>query len=88
MPGNCQNRGADPVGAVAVPGYADPVEPEHFAALEDAICGESTLAPAVVDTVRLHFLFGVALQSAVTNCRTLMPRKARESIAPRAAPPS
>ncbi len=45
---------ADPIGAVALLGYADPVELERFVALEDAIWGETTLAPAVVETVRLH----------------------------------
>ena len=46
--------GADPVGAVALLGCADPVELERFVALEDAVWGESTLAPAVIETVRLH----------------------------------
>ena len=46
--------GADPVGAAALLGHADPVELERFVALEDAIWGEGTLAPAVIETVRLH----------------------------------
>jgi len=46
--------GTDPVGAAALLGYADPVELERFVALEDAIWGEATLAPAVIETVRLH----------------------------------
>ena len=46
--------GTDPVGAVALLGHADPVELERFIALEDAIWGESSLAPAVIETVRLH----------------------------------
>ncbi|NIV18456.1 MAG: hypothetical protein GWN47_08615 [Woeseiaceae bacterium] len=45
---------ADPVGAAALLGHADPVELERFVALEDAIWGETTLAPAVIETVRLH----------------------------------
>ncbi|MBT8078848.1 MAG: carboxymuconolactone decarboxylase family protein [Gammaproteobacteria bacterium] len=46
--------GADPVGAAALLGHADPVELERFVALEDAIWGESTLTPAVIESVRLH----------------------------------
>lgn len=46
--------GTDPVGAVALLSNADPVECERFVALEDAIWGETTLAPAVIETVRLH----------------------------------
>jgi alkylhydroperoxidase family enzyme len=46
--------GTDPVGAAALLGHADPVELERFVALEDAIWGEATLAPAVIETVRLH----------------------------------
>ena len=45
---------ADPVGAAALLGHADPVELERFVALEDAIWGETSLAPAVIETVRLH----------------------------------
>ena len=45
---------ADPVGAVALLGYADPQELERFVALEDAVWEETTLAPAVIETVRLH----------------------------------
>ena len=44
----------DPVGAAALLGYADPVELERFVALEDAIWGQTTLTPAVIETVRLH----------------------------------
>ena len=46
--------GTDPVGAAALLLHADPVELERFVALEDAIWGETTLAPAVIETVRLH----------------------------------
>ena len=45
---------ADPVGAVALLGHADPVELERFVALEDAMWEETSLAPAVIETVRLH----------------------------------
>lgn len=44
----------DPVGAAALLGYADPVELERFSALEDAVWGRTTLAPSVIETVRLH----------------------------------
>ena len=46
--------GTDPIGAAALLGYADPVELERFVALENAMWGESTLSPAVIETVRLH----------------------------------
>jgi len=49
-----QATNGDPVGAVALLGHADPVELERFAALEDAIWEETSLAPAIVETVRLH----------------------------------
>ena len=45
---------ADPVGAVALLECADPLELERFVALESAMWEESTLAPAVVEAVRLH----------------------------------
>lgn len=44
----------DPVGAAALLGHADPVELERFSALEDAVWGRTTLAPAVIEAVRLH----------------------------------
>ena len=46
--------GADPVGAVALLECADPLEVDRFVALENAMWEETTLAPAVVETVRLH----------------------------------
>ena len=46
--------GTDPIGAAALLGYADPVELERFVALENAMWGETTLSPAVIETVRLH----------------------------------
>lgn len=46
--------GTDPIGAAALLNHADPVEFERFVALEDALWGETTLAPAVIETVRLH----------------------------------
>ena len=46
--------GTDPVGAAALLGHADPVELERFTALEDAIWGQGTLTPAVIEIVRLH----------------------------------
>jgi alkylhydroperoxidase family enzyme len=45
---------ADPVGAVALLECGDPLELERFVALENAMWQETTLAPAVVETVRLH----------------------------------
>ena len=45
---------ADPVGAVALLECGDPLELERFVALENAMWEETTLAPAVVETVRLH----------------------------------
>lgn len=46
--------GPDPVGAAALLGHADPNELERFVALEDAVWGDTTLAPAVTEAVRLH----------------------------------
>jgi alkylhydroperoxidase family enzyme len=43
-----------PNGAAALLGHADPAELDRFASLEDAVWGETTLAPAVVEAVRLH----------------------------------
>ena len=45
---------ADPIGAAALLGHADPDELERFVALEDAVWGNTTLAPAVIEAVRLH----------------------------------
>ena len=45
---------ADPVGAVALLECGDPLELERFIALENAMWEETTLSPAVVETVRLH----------------------------------
>ena len=45
---------ADPVGAVALLECGDPVELERFVALENAMWEETTLTPAIVETVRLH----------------------------------
>lgn len=45
---------ADPVGAVALLECGDPLELERFVALENAMWEETTLVPAVVETVRLH----------------------------------
>lgn len=44
----------DPIGAAALLGHADPDELERFVALEDAVWGNTTLAPAVIEAVRLH----------------------------------
>ena len=45
---------SDPIGAAALLGHADANELERFMALEDALWGDTTLAPAVVESVRLH----------------------------------
>ena len=42
-----------PVGAVALLAFADPVEEQRFTELENAVWGETTLAPAIVESVRL-----------------------------------
>lgn len=44
----------EPIGAAALLGHADPDELERFIALEDAVWGKTTLAPAVIEAVRLH----------------------------------
>ena len=46
--------GADPVGAAALLGHADPAELKRFATLEDAVWGKTTLSPAATEAVRLH----------------------------------
>ena len=45
---------AEPVGAAALLGYADPAELDRFTELEDAIWSRTTLSPAVIEAVRLH----------------------------------
>lgn len=57
----------DPIGAAALLGHADPGELERFIALEDAVWGQSVLAPAVIEVVRLHCarIRGCAFCSAV-----------------------
>ena len=57
----------DPIGAAALLGHADPHELERFVALEDAVWGNTTLAPAVIEAVRLHCaqIRGCAFCSAV-----------------------
>jgi AhpD family alkylhydroperoxidase len=49
-----QASGPDPTGAAALLGYADPDELDRFIALEDAVWGATSLAPAVTEAVRLH----------------------------------
>lgn len=44
----------DPIGAAALLGHADPAELERFASLEDAVWGQTSLTPAIVESVRLH----------------------------------
>jgi alkylhydroperoxidase family enzyme len=48
------STGPDPVGAAALLGHADPAELDRFVALEDALWEQGTLAPAVLESVRLH----------------------------------
>lgn len=57
----------DPIGAAALLGHADPRELERFAALEDAVWSKTTLAPSVIEAVRLHCaqIRGCAFCSAV-----------------------
>ena len=45
---------ADPVGAAALLGYADPEELRRFVALEDAVWSNTTLSPSVTEAVRLR----------------------------------
>ncbi len=44
----------DPIGAAALLSHADPAELERFVTLEDAVWGQTTLAPAIIESVRLH----------------------------------
>jgi len=46
------STGPDPVGAVTLLTHADTVELERFQILEDAIWGGTSLAPAVIESVR------------------------------------
>jgi len=48
------STGPDPVGAVALLAHADPAELARFQVLEDAIWGGTSLAPAVIESVRLR----------------------------------
>jgi AhpD family alkylhydroperoxidase len=57
----------DPIGAATLLGHADPDELERFIALEDAVWGNTTLPPSVIEVVRLHCaqIRGCAFCSAV-----------------------
>lgn len=48
------STGPDPVGAAALLAHADSAELERFQRLEDAVWGQTSLSPAVVETVRLR----------------------------------
>lgn len=48
------STGPDPVGAAALLAHADEAELERFQALEDAVWSGTSLAPSVIETVRLR----------------------------------